>query len=245
MPETSEGEPEVMVGAIHTNGFRSKRAMSPAMDTVECMAMKVHDFKRVVPKPIVVTALINGKPVHALMDYGSEADFLSTTIIDQLRIPRTMLAKPLSIHLAVHGSQSKTNVDANVKFNYQNIDELQRFDIAKLDVYDVILGTPFLYQHQVMLGFNPSQVVIGSDVSLEMHGVEVSTITSATADIFEDDLLKVRDMLAKEARDLCLDMSKAALPPFRAVNHIIPLIDENKVYKYRPAHCPEALKDLW
>ena len=52
-------------------------------------------------------------------------------------------------------------------------------------------------------------------------------------------------MLAKEARDLCPDTSKAALPPFRVVNHVIPLIDENKVYKYRPAHCPEALKDLW
>ncbi|KAF8702927.1 hypothetical protein AX14_014296 [Amanita brunnescens Koide BX004] len=114
------------------------------------------------------------------------------------------------------------NVDVNVKFNYQNIDELRRFDIANLDAYDIILGTPFLYQHQVMLGFNPSRVVIGSDVSLEMHGVEVSTITSAAADIFEDDLLKVRDMLAKEARDLCPDTSKAALPPFRAVNHVIP-----------------------
>jgi hypothetical protein len=238
-------EPGLYAGAIKTRGPKSRRASSPTTDSVERTAMKVHDFKRVVPKPIVVTVFMNGHPVRALMDCGSEADFLSTSVIDQLRIPRSVLAKPLNIRLAVHGSCSKTNADVTVQFKYQDIDESRKFDVANLDAYDVILGTPFLFQHSVMVGFNPSRVIVGSNDSLEMRGTEVTTVTSAAADIFEDDLQKVREMLAAEAMDLCPDTSKTALPPFRAVNHVIPLIDESKIYKYRPARCLEALKALW
>ena len=78
-----------------------------------------------------------------------------------------------------------------------------------------------------------------------MRGEEVDSISSAAADIVEDDLQKLRDKLAAEAQDLCPDTSKVALPPFRAINHVIPLIDVDKVYCYQPARCPEALKDLW
>src|ERR1700728_2012263 len=31
----------------------------------------------------------------------------------------------------------------------------------------------------------------------------------------------------------------------RAINHTIPLIDEKKIYSWRPSKCPDALKDLW
>lgn len=115
---------------------------------------------------------INGKPVSALMDCGSEANFLSTTLIDQLKLTCHILAKPLNIQLAVHGSRSKTNANVTVDFSYQNVSESQCFNIANLDAYDVILGTPFLWQHQVWLGFNPSSVIIGSDTALEMRGKE-------------------------------------------------------------------------
>lgn len=135
-----------------------------------------------------MTVNINGQPACALMDCGSEANFLSTTLIDQLQLVHHVLAKPLNIRLAVHGSQSKTNADVLVDFGYQNISESRHFDIANLDAYNMILGTPSLWRHKIWLGFNPSSVVVGSDVSLEMRGDEVNVINSAAADIFEEDL---------------------------------------------------------
>jgi Reverse transcriptase (RNA-dependent DNA polymerase) len=35
------------------------------------------------------------------------------------------------------------------------------------------------------------------------------------------------------------------LPPLRAINHTVPLIDENKIYPWRPSRCPEALRSQW
>ena len=42
----------------------------------------------------------------------------------------------------------------------------QRFDVANLNDYDVILGTPWIYQHKVCIGLNPSRILIGSDITL-------------------------------------------------------------------------------
>lgn len=114
------------------------------------------------------------------------ADFISTTVVDQLKLPRMVYEKPLSVQLAVHGSRSKINCGTTVNLRYQTIDCDRRFDIANLDNYDAILGTPFLYQHQVAVGFNPSRVFIGSSEPQEMKGPEVATISSAAIDLLNE-----------------------------------------------------------
>ena len=35
------------------------------------------------------------------------------------------------------------------------------------------------------------------------------------------------------------------LPPMRAINHLIPLINEHKKYHYRPSKCLEAFRKQW
>ncbi|KAF9443694.1 hypothetical protein P691DRAFT_609362, partial [Macrolepiota fuliginosa MF-IS2] len=35
------------------------------------------------------------------------------------------------------------------------------------------------------------------------------------------------------------------LPPLHAINHVIPLLDDSKVYLWHSSKCPEALKPLW
>ena len=72
------------------------------------------------------------------------ADFISTTVVEQLKLPKEIYEKLLAVQLAVHGSRSKINCGTTVWFQYQTIDCDQRFDVANLDNYDAILGTPFL-----------------------------------------------------------------------------------------------------
>ena len=145
----------------------------------------------------------------------------------------------------VHGLRSKINFGTTVKFQYQTINCDRRFDIVNLDNYDVILGTLFLYQHQVAIGFNPSHVIIGSNEPLEMKGPEVATITSAAADLLNEGLNDIRKQLRREVDDLCPETSKTALPPMRTVNHLIALINEKKIYRFHPSKCPEAFREQW
>ena len=230
------------VGASQT---RKRTKRTEGASTVERTAMRLKEQTRKVPEPVVVLVKINGHQVRALLDTGSMADFLSTTVTDQLNLRKEYYSKPLSVQLAVHGSRSKINCGTRVNFRYQNIDCERRFDIMNLDNYNAILGTPFLFQHKVAIGLNPSCVVIGSDKPLELNGPEMITVTSAATDLFNDELDGLRAELRKEAEDLCTDPSKTALPPLRAVNHTIPLIDRNKVYRFRPSKCPEAFREPW
>lgn len=76
-----------------------------------------------------------------------------------------------------------------------------------------------------------------------MKGPEVTTISSAAADVFDEELNALRKQLRSEAEDLCPDTSKTTLPPMRAVNHSILLIDEGKIYRFRPSKCPEVFRE--
>ena len=114
----------------------------------------IKGHSRILFKPVVVKLEVNGQPLHALLDSGSLGDFISSTLVDQLSIKREMLDTPLSLHLAMQGSRSKVNGRTTVNLKYQGINEKRTLDIINLNNYNLISGTPFMYQHQVYLEFN-------------------------------------------------------------------------------------------
>jgi hypothetical protein len=212
---------------------------------IERNAMRVKDLARKVPNTLVVQASIEGESVHILLDTGSQADLMSTTLVDQLKLAKVALTKPLQLQLAMSGSRGTLHHSVNARLVYQDVDERRDFDVGNIDNYDVILGMPWLFQHSVCLSFNPSSVFIGSKQALPMEGSSVIQINSISTNIFEAWLEELREMLHEEAGELCKTVSETPLPPFRAINHIIPTIDNTKVYRFRPSRCPEALKPLF
>jgi len=78
-----------------------------------------------------------------------------------------------------------------------------------------------------------------------MKGPQVSVLESRATEIYEENLEKVREHLREQAHPLCSQVGATALPPFRAINHSILLIDELKIYPWRPSRCPEAMHGLW
>ncbi|KIJ46235.1 hypothetical protein M422DRAFT_250279 [Sphaerobolus stellatus SS14] len=69
------------------------------------------------------SSILLNAAARALLDSGSLADSVSTTLADQLKIMRELLKKPLQLQLAVHGYRSKINFCANVDLRYQDISE--------------------------------------------------------------------------------------------------------------------------
>ncbi|QRW20698.1 Transposon Ty3-I Gag-Pol polyprotein [Rhizoctonia solani] len=56
-------------------------------------------------------------------------------------------------------------------------------------------------------------------------------------------MAELRNMLRSEAMSVCKPQDgNTPLPPFRAINHQIPLVDEQRTYRFRPSRCPKALK---
>ena len=66
-------------------------------------------------------------------------------------------------------------------------------------------------------------------------------ITIQKGSLTKEDIPRLRE----EWRKKCEDIMKGAperLPPMREVNHRIPIVDENKRYKYHSPRCPDSLK---
>ena len=172
-------------------------------------------------------------------------DFISTTFADQLGAKRTVLDTPLALQLAVQGSRSRVNSRVTVQFGYQDIYESRTFDVINLNNYDLILGTPWMHQHQVCLGFNPARVVIGSDEAQPLKLGSDTKLMVHSVSREEQSIANAREELRCYVEPLCKDIIDTELPPLREINHMIPLIDEGKTYQWRPSRCPEVFRGLW
>jgi len=188
---------------------------------------------------------INGHPCKALLDSGTTGDFVSPAVAQQLGLKRKELTVPLPLQMACQGFRSKINFGVTAQFEYQTINCEQYFDIANLHGHDVILGTPFIFQHSILSGLNLTWVIIGSAEPLPMEDSNVMEITSEAIEIVENNLKRLYEELHDYARPLCCEDEDIPLPPFCAINHSISLIDLDKVYLWHPSHCPEALRPLW
>jgi hypothetical protein len=127
------------------------------------------------------------------------------------------------------------NWGVRAELKYQRIKGQRYFDVANISNYDLILGTPWLFQHRVTVGLNPACVIIGSDDPLPIQGDDVMKIASQAVELLEENLDRARVVLIEYGRDLCKEMDKTDLPPFRSINHDIPLVDETKIYPWRPS----------
>ncbi|KAJ3991103.1 hypothetical protein F5050DRAFT_1873843 [Lentinula boryana] len=116
-------------------------------------ASRPRDPARMVARPIVIAICINGEPVTALLDSGSLGMIMSTTLVDQLKPDKRELNPPLTLQLAVQGSRSKINRKVCAWFQYQGIDKKRDFDVANIN-YPLILGTDWMYEYSVTIGFN-------------------------------------------------------------------------------------------
>jgi hypothetical protein len=233
---------EVLTGAVNLASIQVDRNKYPALQR---NSTQIKGNSRILPKPIVVKIEINDHPVRALLDSGSLGDFISSTLVDQLSVTRETLASPLSLHLAVQGSRSKVNSRATVRLKYQEIDESRTFDVINLNNYDVILGTPWMYQHKICLGFNPARIVIGSENAIPLKASPDMKLMVSMLDPGDRLVEAAREELRRYAAPLCKEVSETDLPPFRAINHTIPLIDVSKTYSWRPSRCPEAFRAQW
>jgi hypothetical protein len=110
---------------------------------------------------------------------------MSTNLTDKLKFKFELLETPLTVQLAVQGFWSHVNSHVCIHFQCQGIDEEHLFDIIIINSYDLILGTPWLYQYQAC---NPGRVIIGSDKSVPVKlGAGTKLITHAMG-VREDEI---------------------------------------------------------
>ncbi len=103
---------------------------------------------------------INGTKAYALFDSGSTTDAVTPDFTRVANLTVKELAKPVTLQLGCSGSRSKVNFATVSSIEFTSIDVNTYLDIANLDKYDTILGTPFMRKHGISLDFETQEIVI-------------------------------------------------------------------------------------
>jgi hypothetical protein len=91
---------------------------------------------------------------HCLLDSGSQEVLLSTEFTCAMGMKTFALEQPIALQLACISSRSMINYGTNtaIKFGCEQYDKY--FDVANIEYYDAILGTPFLRKLGVTMEFS-------------------------------------------------------------------------------------------
>jgi len=103
---------------------------------------------------------INGVKAFTLFDSGSTMDAMSPDFTRVAKLEVKELVKPVTLQLGCSGSRSKVNFATTAITEFSSINRNTYLDIANLDKYDCILGTPFLRKHGISLDFERQEIVI-------------------------------------------------------------------------------------
>ena len=110
---------------------------------------------------LIVQGSINGLAGTILLDSGSSVNAISPAFGGVAGITAYTLEKPIGLQLGCVGSRSKINFGAQLDLTIGERKFPTYFDVVNLDHYDMVLGIPFMRQHEVILDFSTSTVRFG------------------------------------------------------------------------------------
>jgi hypothetical protein len=111
---------------------------------------------------------VQGTRAHTLLDPGCTTDFLSGDFARVAQLDLVKLQVPMAVQLAVSGSRSKINFGTWAEISIQGKTNKQYFDIANIDQYDMILGTPFLWSNGISLVFEGEGSILQRGKKLDL-----------------------------------------------------------------------------
>ncbi|KIJ36520.1 hypothetical protein M422DRAFT_139709, partial [Sphaerobolus stellatus SS14] len=186
---------------------------------------------------------VEGTKACCLFDSGCEGIIMSSEFARATGLRMHRLPEPIGIQQAFQGSRAKLyhTVTTDITVGQQTYPET--FDIANIDYYDIMLGTPFLRRVKANIDFNGlgSIVINGetieNDLSVWLASEEAKVHGMLATKLTKEDFTHLHTQWKENYADLFGEIP-LELPPMREVNHRIKLIDPDKRFNY---HLPKWL----
>ncbi|KAF8604453.1 hypothetical protein BDV93DRAFT_406980, partial [Ceratobasidium sp. AG-I] len=112
-------------------------------------------------QPIVGYYRIGEVLTHVMFDSGSGTNMISADFVQAAKLPPIRQEQPVGLQLVLKGSRGSLNYGVNAPLEVGGVATKTYFDVAGIDKYDAILGTPFLRHHQAKIDFGNASITIG------------------------------------------------------------------------------------
>jgi hypothetical protein len=132
---------------------------------------------------MAVLVKVNGLDAYALLDTGSTAVSVTHDFARVAKLKMMQLDNPIALQLGTVGSRSMINYGVRAPLTLGPIDDADAYmDVVNIDRYDMILGTPFLRKHGLVLDFARNKLVArDQDIPTMTSGQEDLMITKRRA----------------------------------------------------------------
>ncbi|THU81536.1 hypothetical protein K435DRAFT_693361, partial [Dendrothele bispora CBS 962.96] len=192
---------------------------------------------------------VNGMKCFTLFDTGSTTDILSPEFAKIAKTRIFQLSNPVTLQLGTKGSKSKINYGCDAEFSLGNeettISGKSYFDVANIDRYDLVIGCHFMRKHGIAVDLNTDSIRIKGKriptIPVEEEQQELIRRSSKRKAPTEEDIPALKERWLAEYSDI-MDGVPEQIPPWRVINHTIPLVDPDKQYNYYLPRCPDSLR---
>ncbi|KIJ42943.1 hypothetical protein M422DRAFT_253733, partial [Sphaerobolus stellatus SS14] len=186
--------------------------------------------------------LVGGTKARCLFDSGCEGIIMSSEFAQATGIRMHKLPEPIGIQQAFQGSRAKLYYTATTDITVGQRTYKETLNIANVDYYDVMLGTPFLRQVKANIDFNGlgSIIINGETIDnnlsvwlasseAKIHGVSANKATIQG----EPPLEQIDNLLSKNTKESAFQHIKNELlviPVPHTLKELQKLIRTNLMY---------------
>ncbi|KAJ7027672.1 hypothetical protein C8F04DRAFT_1266781 [Mycena alexandri] len=122
---------------------------------------------------------IGDSEAYTLFDSGSNTDSMVPEYANVIKGPRIILDEQVTLQLGCVGSRSKISFGTRVPVDFGGLRGHVYFDQVNLDRYDVIIGTPLMNRHGIVLDFGKREIRFpGGHTIKALSSLEEASIVS-------------------------------------------------------------------
>jgi hypothetical protein len=103
---------------------------------------------------------VKGAPLHYLIYSGSQKNLISAEVVKRLDLPTTPQAQPYTIGWLCQVRDLRVSQECRLPYDIKPFKDEVLYDISPLEVCDVLLGQPYLWNHNVLYESRPHNVII-------------------------------------------------------------------------------------
>jgi hypothetical protein len=103
---------------------------------------------------------VKGSPLYFIMDRGSQKNLISVKVIKRLALPTTPHPQPYIIGWLCQGNDLRVSQQCRLSYGIKPFKDKVLSDVSPLEVYDVLLGQPYLWKLHVVYESRPRSVII-------------------------------------------------------------------------------------
>ena len=119
---------------------------------------------------------VNGLEAYALLDSGSTTISITHDFACIAKLNVMQLDNPVALQLGTVGSRSMINFGSRTSLELGPIKDSNAYlDVVNIDRYDMIIGTPFMQKHGLILDFSRD--------NLSYQGQAIPTLSAGQEDL--------------------------------------------------------------